>query len=517
MKKFWALGLLLTLGISQHVSAKLVQILHTNDLHSMFDGTRSGRGGYARLKTVIDELKAKAARQNIPTLVLDAGDFGEGSTYYFSNEGVDAMKALDLLGVDVTVLGNHDFMMGGQELLRQINDSDLKATILSANFKRKKKTGLSQKMPDYVDFDIDGMTVRIFGLTTPEIHFQYPLLPQNYIGGAHKKGIKMAEKAQRDGVDFLIALTHTGLDKDKILASHSRTIDLIVGGHSHTRLEQPTIIENLRGNQVPIVQTGAHGMAIGSILIDMQADGASKMVDYRLYDITQEIAEDRTVKDFVENAYVNRDLYFKRSWKEVIGFSEIPLSGLYNGKVRNGKSCWSQHMARLTRTAAKAELGIQFAIFQGEEIPAGDITFGDVVDNFPHFRKWGDPGWNIARTKVRGALLKQMIKALSKLDEPIEMTIDGLMAFKGDKVAPEPYVFGGKHKVEQAMINGEFLKDVRFYTVALPSEIPYAFEKILGGLRSLIMKDLVYLQDAYYWPLLEDYIKTNSPLRCLDN
>jgi hypothetical protein len=145
------------------------------------------------------------------------------------------------------------------------------------------------------------------------------------------------------------------------------------------------------------------------------------------------------------------------------------------------------------------------------------FTFGDVIDNFPHFRKWGDPGWNIARTKINGWILKKVINSLSQLKEPIELTIDGLMAFDGEKNKPVPYQFGGKHKPYQAMINGKYIQNKKNYTVALPSEVPYAFDKILGGLRGLIMKDLVYLEDAYYWPLLEDYIKTNSPLRCLEN
>ncbi len=120
MKLFKAISIALALSASTASFSKVIQIIHTNDLHSYFQGTRGGIGGYAQLKTVIDELKRDATSKGIPSLYLDAGDFGEGSSFYFSNQGVDSLRALDMLGVDVTVLGNHDFILGGKQLRNQI-------------------------------------------------------------------------------------------------------------------------------------------------------------------------------------------------------------------------------------------------------------------------------------------------------------------------------------------------------------------------------------------------------------
>ena len=106
---------LFTCSLSIFAEAKLLQIIHSNDLHSYFEGSRTGKGGYARIKTLVDQLKDDAASKGIETYFLDAGDFGEGSSFYFSNNGVDSLKALDLLGVDATVIGNHDFILGGKE------------------------------------------------------------------------------------------------------------------------------------------------------------------------------------------------------------------------------------------------------------------------------------------------------------------------------------------------------------------------------------------------------------------
>lgn len=501
-------------GFATTASAKLLQIIHTNDLHSFFEGSRTGKGGYSRIKTMVDQLKSDAKAKGIKTLFLDAGDFGEGSSYYFSNKGSDSLRALDLLGVDVTVLGNHDFILGGEDLSRQITDSNLQAHVLSANLKGKSLMGLRNKVKKYVDYDLEGMKIRIFGLTTPEVHYQYPLLPNGYIGHSHNRGVRIAQQSKKDGVDFLIALTHIGLDKDSILASHTRSVDMIVGGHSHTRLDQPKMVENLDGDIIPIFQTGAHGLAIGSLIVDVLGEGEYKLIDYRLYDITKDITEDLEVKKFVDEAYVNRERYFNRSWTEVIGFSEINLSGLVEGKVKDARTCWSEHIARLARETAETEISVQFDLFQGEEIPKGEIRFGDLIDNFPHFRQWGDQGWDITRSKISGIVLNQLLKYFGSGPEPFDTSIDGLRVWDKVRNKTVPY-YSALHKPEEAMINGESIKNMQFYTVALPSEIPFAMSRLLPGIRTILLKDSQRVENSNFWPLFESYIAKNSPLKCM--
>ena len=513
--KFLKIATILSLlGLHSPSFAKLVQIIHTNDLHSFFAGSRSGNGGYARIKTLIDQLKADAKSKGIESIYLDAGDFGEGSSYYFSNEGVDAIRGLDLLGVDAVVLGNHDYFLGGDELERQLKMAKFKGQMLSANLRGKNLMGLKGLVRDYIDFNIDGVKIRIFGLTTPEIHYQYPLVPKNLITSSHKMGIKMGQKAQRDKVDFLVALTHIGLDKDIKLVSHSRSIDMVIGGHSHTRLDQPEMVKNLRGELIPVMQTGAHGVAVGSVIVDIQGKSEFKLIDYRLYDVTSTLNEDMDVKTFVDEAYVNRERYFNRKWDEVIGFSEIDLTGMYQGKIRNGKSCWSRHIARLTRQAAGADLGFQFDVFQGEEIPAGPIRFGDLIDNFPHFRRWGDNGWNVYRAEVTGVVIKQFLKAFNNPSEPLDATIDGLYVDDGEKLAP--YRAGKDVDFSKALIDGQPILDFRKYTVAIPSEIPAAM-KLLGPIRDILFRKLEPVENSDYWGMVENYVRANSPITCDQN
>jgi 2',3'-cyclic-nucleotide 2'-phosphodiesterase (5'-nucleotidase family) len=515
MKFFKSMTFALALLAVGPALSEVIQILHTNDLHSYFQGTRGGMGGYAQLKVVVDSLKAEALAKGIPTIYLDGGDFGEGSSFYFSNQGVDSLRALDMLGVDVTVLGNHDFILGGTELRDQLRKAELKATILSANVKGKGRMGLANLMPSYKDFKFGDKKLRVFGLTTSEIHYQYPLRPLGYITSPHTAGIKMATKANRDRVDFTIALTHIGLEHDIRLVQRTRTIDLVVGGHSHIRLGKPELVKNLRGRLIPILQAGAHAGHIGAMIVDLKGKGEAELIDYRMIDITKDMPQDEDMKDFVETAYQNREAYFGRSWNEVIGHSDITLSGNFNGQDTQMRTCWSRHIARLTRKVANTDLGLQFDVFQGEQINAGPITFGDVVDNFPHFRRWGDQGWNVARARVSGFLLKSILNALANSEVAVQVTIDGVQSKdKSGRVVPyDPTV----HTARTALIEGEELHNLRFYTVGLPSEVPYGIMKFLGIFGRLLLMNLDYLEDQSYWPLLENYVAENSPLQCLQD
>lgn len=516
MKMLKSFAIALALSASSASFSKVIQIIHTNDLHSYFQGTRGGRGGYPQLKKVVDELRQEARSKGIPTLYLDAGDFGEGSSFYFSDHGVDSLRALDLLGVDVTVLGNHDFILGGKELRDQIKKANLKATILSANMSGKRFMGLSNLVPSYRDFKFDDMTLRVFGLTTNEIHFMYPLRPLGYIKHPHKVGVEQAQKARKDKVDFTIALTHIGLSSDINLVEKTRSIDLVVGGHTHILLPRPMLQKNLEGRLIPILHAGAHAGYVGSMIVDIQKGGETQLIDYRMIDITTDMPQDEDMKKFVDEAYQKREHYFGgRKWDEVIGFTDIPLTGNYNGQDPEPNTCWSRHIARMTRTIAGTELGLQFDVFQGEQIEPGAVTFGDIIDNFPHFRRWGDNGWNISRTKVSGFLLKKILETLARSELALQVTIDGIKV--KDKSGRSQDFNPRIHHPDEALIDGKQLQNLRYYTVALPSEVPYGLIKLTNVFAFTFLQNLKTVKEGSYWRLIENYIRDNSPLRCLDD
>lgn len=480
-----ALFALVLISFTAH--GRLVQIIHTNDLHSFFDGTRAGMGGYGKIKTVMDQLRQEARAKNIPSLTLDAGDFGEGSSFFLSDEGVDSLRALELLGIDAAVIGNHDFILGGDELARQLKRANISTTILSANLTGKKEMGLEGLVPNHKDFNIDNLKIRVLGLTTSQIHFQYPLKPLGKILSEIDVGLEEEKKAWAEGSDFTIALTHIGHKTDFKLGRESKNIHLIVGGHSHTRFDKIQYVWNKKRQKVPVVQTGAHGVAVGSLILDLKGKGKYEIVSYKLHSITKEIPSHEKLNTFIEEAKVKRDQYFGRNWNEEIGMSAIPLSGYSNGKIKSMKTCWSKHLARMTKEAAGADIGVQFDNMQGEEISPGTITFGDIIDNFPHFRKFGDGGWSISKSRINGFLVKQVMQIISKTS--LGVTVYGLT-------------------------EGQKIVNNKTYVMAFPSEIAYGVEGLSTKLRDILLPGLIETE-VKYWSVIENYIRTHSPLVCL--
>ncbi len=498
------------------VQSKPLHILHTNDLHSYFNGYANGGGGYARLKRKMDELREFYRLQGIETLTIDGGDFGEGTSFFLSGGGVYSLGLLGKMGVEASVIGNHDYMMGGPELARQIRAAAVPTRFLSANIFTTPQMELQNVLTPRADFVKNGIKISVIGLSTSEVHFQYPLLPDGLILPPLIVAPKESQKARADGADLVIALTHIGLKADQKLAAGTADIDLIVGGHSHTRLDQPVWVNNQAGRAVPIVQAKAHGLVLGSMLLDVEGPGKSRMLDYRLHDIAAPMPEDPALQAIINEAVGVRDRLFSGRFNEVVGESRIPLSGYINGDGAIANSCWGTHMARMAKEAAGAEVGIHLANFEGVAVDPGKLTYGNLVDNFPHVRKAGDHGWEAARFKVKGSVIKLILDAILNLDQQLGVNFDGL-TYKEIRVPAVKELDpdgDGKWVIPYHLrINGKRVRNQQMYTVAFPSEVIFAVKATLPGKVQKLFPGLEY-SGKFMWDIMESYVRHHSPIRC---
>ncbi|MFT6631540.1 MAG: 5'-nucleotidase [Bacteriovoracaceae bacterium] len=491
---------------------KLLQIIHTNDLHSYFNGPRDGTGGYAKLKTKIELIRKKAFKNNIDVLQVDAGDFGEGTSFFLSNDGSDSLVALEKLGIEVSVIGNHDYMLGGDVLSSQINRANISTKFLSANLVSTPEMNIGETIKPFFDITKNGISIRVIGLTTAAPHFEYPLKP-GHIAPYLKIANDQANIAKEERKELVIALTHLGLGEDKQLASNSKNIDLIIGGHSHSALKKEKIIYNKNKIPVPIVQAGSNSRYVGSLLIDVVPGKPVTVVDYKLIPIDDSIIENEGVKDFVNSAYENLSQYFNRDIDEVIGYSDIDLSGFINGVMVLKPSCWGKHMAKMQKEAIDSDIGLHMANFEGDLIPAGPIRFIDMIDNFPHLTKYGDNGWQIAKFSLHGRYLKWLMIALANTSLTVGLNFHGI-TFKKWKIPHRIPFIGGKTLVWKLRVNGKRIRRSKKYSFALPLEVAHT-------LRSLIPKKLqgkipyFHHSGVYYWDVMERYIKENSPISCI--
>ena len=253
--------------------AKKITILHTNDVHSQIDPLPAnhykypGLGGFARRATLIEQIRKK----NPNTILLDAGDIFQGTPYFNYYGGELEFKLMAKLGYDIATIGNHDFDNGIDGLFGQLPNANFE--FVSANYDFK-NTVLDGYVKPYKVIIKDEVKVGVFGLG---VELQ-GLVNQNlYKETKYLNPIEVAEETVRvlkeyEQCDIIICLSHIGYSYnnpekvcDLTLAKKTKDIDLIIGGHTHTLLPKPELVDNVVGNKVLTNQCGKSGVYMGQI------------------------------------------------------------------------------------------------------------------------------------------------------------------------------------------------------------------------------------------------------------
>jgi 5'-nucleotidase len=266
-------------------------VMHLNDTHSqlvslqsqslILDGTKTyvDMGGFARIRTKVDAIRDRQE----PSLLLHAGDAVQGTLYFTLYHGDADMAALNLLGVDAMVVGNHEFDKGPDLLAALTGTADF--PMLGGNIDCSREPLLQEKIKNYVIKNVGNEKIGIIGLTTPETAFTSSpgstVTFDDVVGTAGK----MVGELEAMGVDKIIALTHEGFKQDIALAEAVDGIDLIVGGHSHSLLGDegdiglvssgpyPVRTATPDGAPVYIVQAWAKGRELGVARVDFDEHG----------------------------------------------------------------------------------------------------------------------------------------------------------------------------------------------------------------------------------------------------
>ncbi|MDR2824765.1 MAG: metallophosphoesterase [Prevotellaceae bacterium] len=250
---------------------KKIVILHTNDTHSQVEPTNHrakepNMGGYARRMGVIDSIRA--AEQNV--LLLDAGDFFQGTPYFNFFNGRVEIDAMNRMKYDAATLGNHEFDNGMDTLAVILQMANF--PIVDANYDVS-ATVLSNLVKPYIVLERFGLRIGIFGLS-PEPRGL--VFEKNYRGIVFKNPITTAVATSnhlkaKEKCELIICLSHIGTedieqyDNDYKIARASKFIDVIIGGHSHTQTENNTTVANKRGRPVVLSQMGKSGLYLGKI------------------------------------------------------------------------------------------------------------------------------------------------------------------------------------------------------------------------------------------------------------
>lgn len=268
-------------------------VAHVNDTHSALEASdenlvingqtcRARLGGFARLKTALDEVRAREPN----LLFLHAGDAVQGTLYFNLFNGTPEFEFLNATGVDAMTLGNHEFDRGPAllgSLARQA-----RFPLVSANVDVAREPVLAGRIKPYAIFRPGGQSVAVIGATTPST----PLMTAD-VGGARfldpaASIAPLVRELKAQGVRRIILLSHNGYEDDLRLAKSVPGLDLIVGGHSHTLLGDkaklaalglrpagpyPTEVKGPEGNTVLVVQAWKWAELLGVVTLRFDAAG----------------------------------------------------------------------------------------------------------------------------------------------------------------------------------------------------------------------------------------------------
>lgn len=262
------------LNLNSFSSANKLTVLHTNDQHSRiepFDSsyTRNpNQGGFARRATLIQKIRSEESN----VLLLDSGDIFQGTPYFNFFGGELEFKLMSMMKYDASTMGNHDFDNGLDGFLKVLPNAKFPFICSNYDFKN---TILDGKTSQYKIFNKNGIKVGIFGVG---IQLEGLVGKKQYQETIWNDPIDVAQQysnflKNEKKCDLVICLSHIGYDysdepeklNDKILASKTENIDLILGGHTHTFLPEPQTLLNRQGKKVLVNQVGWAGLLLGRI------------------------------------------------------------------------------------------------------------------------------------------------------------------------------------------------------------------------------------------------------------
>jgi len=245
-----------------------IVILHTNDTHSHLEAYNEpdigNVGGVVRRNTFIQETRSQYPN----TIVVDAGDFSQGTPYFNLFKGFPEIELMNKMGYDVVTLGNHEFDNGSKALAKRLKLADFKIVCTNYQFKNKQ---LAKLVKPYTIIHVDGKTIGFFGLLQD---MRRLILPTHYQEVTFLDPVATAQKMvdilkNKENCELIICLSHLGITAefegditDKNIAENVPGIDIIIGGHSHLLLEEPVIVNNTR-----ILQVRKHGIYVGKLII----------------------------------------------------------------------------------------------------------------------------------------------------------------------------------------------------------------------------------------------------------
>ncbi|MGO4349615.1 5'-nucleotidase C-terminal domain-containing protein [Paenibacillus sp. MCAF9] len=374
-------------------------IMHVNDTHAHLDSI-------AKRFTAIKEIRAEVK----DSILLDAGDVFSGTLFFNKYLGQADLAFMNKIGYDAMVFGNHEFDKGPSVLADFIKKAEFPFVSSNIDFSKEPamnglvseqaigKPAAKGKIYDAIILDEGGQKIGVFGLTTEDTKFLASpgdnIVFEDYIKKAEET-VKMLEK---EGINKIVALTHLGNEFDKVLAEKVTGIDVIVGGHSHTKVDAP-LVYHATGEPTLVVQAEQYGNYLGRLDLEFNNKGILTAWNGKLLTVSGYAADPEAVEMLKPYSAGVADIQ-----KQVIGKTNVFLDGdrnsvrsketnlgnlITDGMVSKVKSFVNSNEA-LKQLDVKGYVGIQNGGGIRESIKKtaegkvdGDISMGELLTVMP--------------------------------------------------------------------------------------------------------------------------------------
>lgn len=424
-----------------------VSVIFTHDMHSHMDADKSmkdGRtvktGGFARLKSAMDDVRKEYPQ----SFVLDAGDFSMGTPYQtiFSGEASE-LKMMSYLGYEATTLGNHEFDYRAKGLASMLETASGKGpALVSANIdwdstladdELKEDASVLKKacegygMKDYIVIDHGGVSIAVFGIMGKNAVDYAPESGMIFNDAAETaKNVVEKIKAEED-VDMIVCLSHSGTienetdeledTEDYVLAEEVPDIDLIISAHTHTVLDEPVTV-----GSTYIVSCGSYNRNMGHVVLSPDGDGY-RIDSYELVALDESVKPDKAVdseldkyRTLVDSEYFSRYGY---TADQVLAENDIDFTPIESFSMKQGEDTLGNLIADSYRYAIAEAEGNDEQEISGVDVTVvpsgvvrgsllhGDVTAADAFNILSlGFGGDGSPGYPLVRVYLTGRALK---------------------------------------------------------------------------------------------------------------
>ncbi len=451
-----------------------IVIVHTNDLHGNIEPDSKNRGGLTRIASLIKKIRTENPGK---VLYFDCGDVAQGTPVSNLFHGEPMYKALSYMAPVAGTLGNHEYDWGMDVQKKML--SNAKYPILVANVVNSK--GQNPYKP-YMITKINGIKIGVIGLIAQDI----PALVKKgntadlkFLDPA-ETCLKYIPKMYKDGAEMIVAVSHCGVDADKITAEKVPAIDLIVGGHSHTKLDKAINV----GGHTWIVQADHYGRYLGQIEMHVSPyNGKVYDFNYKLIPVDKNctIEADPTVAAIAKQ-YNDQ---VRPLMEKVVGSLKDDLS------ISNAEGQYDSSLGNAICDAMRIESGADVAAYNWGGIRLENISAGEVkLDTLFRLLPFDDP---VVVIKIKGKDL------LDLFTQSIRMTETGPLQASGVEMVAD----GNTKEVISLKVNGKDVDPEAEYTVATTEFLSKGGDNYSALGRGKTIKTIGITRDVFV-----DYLKS---------